>query len=377
VSRGQAASIIISSYNYARFLNAAIDSALAQTHPAEVIVVDDGSTDASRSVIEGYGARVTAILKENGGQASAFNAGLKAANGDAVIFLDSDDVLMPTAVSRAVELLGEGGVSKVHWPLLGMDEAGQPSGGIFPDVPLKGGDFAKEVGRFGPKGYAWPPTSGNAWARGFLEHVFPIPESRFVTCPDLYLCSTAPLLGRVGCVEVPQGYWRVHGANNTSAGPLERRIEFQMRIWDYCFDVIERLCAARGIPCDRASMTRASWKHQVYFLSKAITEVVPRGESFILIDEGGLALNDVVWDRRPIALDEGDAPWGRYWGPPPDDRIAVKEFEKRRAAGATYAVFVPQTFWWLEQYDGFRQHLEREYRRIRRTDELIVFDLRK
>src|SRR3712207_2571509 len=89
-------SIVVNNHNYGRFLRVAIDSALGQTlTPTEVIVVDDGSTDDSRAIIAGYGDRVVAILKENGGQGSAFNAGFAASHGQAVIFLDADDVLLP------------------------------------------------------------------------------------------------------------------------------------------------------------------------------------------------------------------------------------------------------------------------------------------
>src|SRR6516164_3747657 len=111
------ASIIINSYNYARFLGQAIDSALEQTYPyTEVIVVDDGSTDDSRAVLTGYGDRVRAVIKDNGGQASAFNAGLRVSRGEVVFFLDSDDALLSTAVARAVELFRDPEVVKVHWP---------------------------------------------------------------------------------------------------------------------------------------------------------------------------------------------------------------------------------------------------------------------
>ncbi len=69
-------SILINNYNYGRFLSKAIDSALNQEYQnIEVIVVDDGSTDDSRKIIESYGERIKPVLKENGGQASAFNAG--------------------------------------------------------------------------------------------------------------------------------------------------------------------------------------------------------------------------------------------------------------------------------------------------------------
>ena len=63
------ASVIVTSYNYGRFLRTAIDSALAQTYPAEVIVVDDGSTDESRQIIESYGSRIVSLFKSNGGRA--------------------------------------------------------------------------------------------------------------------------------------------------------------------------------------------------------------------------------------------------------------------------------------------------------------------
>jgi glycosyltransferase involved in cell wall biosynthesis len=92
------ASVIIASYNYGRFLGDAIESALAQTYaPVEVIVVDDGSTDESRNVIARVGDRVQSILKANGGQASAWNAGFAASAGDVVLFLDADDLYRPGA----------------------------------------------------------------------------------------------------------------------------------------------------------------------------------------------------------------------------------------------------------------------------------------
>src|SRR5256885_15520885 len=97
------ASIVIDNFNYARFLPAAIDSALAQTLPdTEVVVVDDGSTDDSLDVIACYADRVRPVLKDNGGQTSAFNAGLLAAHGSVVCFLDADDLLEPRAMEAAV-----------------------------------------------------------------------------------------------------------------------------------------------------------------------------------------------------------------------------------------------------------------------------------
>lgn len=96
-------SIIVNNYNYGRFLREAIESALSQTYkPLEVIVVDDGSTDCSRDVIASFGARILPVFKENGGQASALNAGFARSHGDLVMFLDSDDLLLDYAIERVV-----------------------------------------------------------------------------------------------------------------------------------------------------------------------------------------------------------------------------------------------------------------------------------
>ena len=104
-------SIIIGNYNYEAYVADAIESALGQTYPnVEVIVVDDGSTDDSRAVISNYGDRITSIFKENGGHGSALNQGFTASRGQVVMFLDSDDVLLPRAVERVMAEWKEGDV---------------------------------------------------------------------------------------------------------------------------------------------------------------------------------------------------------------------------------------------------------------------------
>ena len=180
------ASVLVSSYNYARFLKTAIDSALAQTYPeVEVIVVDDGSTDDSPRIIARYGSRLVSLFKPNGGQASALNAAVRASSGDVIVFLDSDDALYPHAIDRAVSALRAPGASKVHWNLNVCD----PDGTIHPErvrSELSEGDLRDVVLRRGADGYTWPPTSGNAWTRAFVKEAFPIPEREFTTCPDFF-----------------------------------------------------------------------------------------------------------------------------------------------------------------------------------------------
>ena len=178
-----------------------------------MIVVDDGSTDESRKVIARYGDRVIAVLKENGGQASAFNAGFAAARGEVVIFLDADDVLLPTAARSAVDRFAPG-VTKVYWPLWEMDSQGTAMGTMIPNEPLPEGNFRDRVLLLGPIACREAPTSGNAWSRDFLERALPMPEREFKINSDCYLSTLAPIYGEVRTLADPHSRYRIHGANH-------------------------------------------------------------------------------------------------------------------------------------------------------------------
>lgn len=97
---------IINNYNYQAFLADAVESALNQTTPFdEIVIVDDGSTDGSREIIGNRwsgDSRVRVVLKQNGGQLSAFNAGFEASTGDLLCFLDSDDVYYPDYLEKTL-----------------------------------------------------------------------------------------------------------------------------------------------------------------------------------------------------------------------------------------------------------------------------------
>jgi glycosyltransferase involved in cell wall biosynthesis len=101
-------SVIIPTYNRAAFIVTAVESALNQTQPAnEILVVDDGSTDGTDHILRKFGPPVTVIRQTNRGRSAARNAGLRATTGDAVIFLDSDDVLMPHVIESCAQILNE------------------------------------------------------------------------------------------------------------------------------------------------------------------------------------------------------------------------------------------------------------------------------
>jgi len=91
-----AVSVVIPVYNGERYLGEAVESVLAQTYDDfEIIVVDDGSTDGTVSVAEGFGDRVTIVSQERGGAGAARNRGCALARGRFLAFLDADDLWLP------------------------------------------------------------------------------------------------------------------------------------------------------------------------------------------------------------------------------------------------------------------------------------------
>lgn len=207
-------SIVITNYNMGRFVGAAVQSALDVRWPdKEVIVCDDGSTDDSREIIDGFGDRIVVVHKPNGGQPSAANAVFPLITGDVVFFLDSDDMLAPDA-AEAVMQIWDGRTSKVQFPSLIIDQHGIDIGRIWPGfreshTPQR---VRTELLRTGI--YPTASTSGNAFGIAFLRKLFPVPED--LRGFDSYLCTTAPLYGDVRTITKPLAKFRIHDRNSWS-----------------------------------------------------------------------------------------------------------------------------------------------------------------
>lgn len=205
-------SILINNYNYGRFLQEAIASALTQDYAhVEVVVVDDGSTDDSRDVIARFGDSLTAVFQRNSGQAAAFNAGYAASRGDIICLLDADDRFLSHKVRMVVaEYAAHPSAQWCFHPLafFGAPVAHREQG-HFPaglDVDVRA-DMQRGRLRVVP-----PATSGLTFRRELLATILPMPHEIRITS-DNYL-KFAALGTSIGVfTHVVLAEQRIHSSN--------------------------------------------------------------------------------------------------------------------------------------------------------------------
>ena len=157
--------VVITCYNYERYVAGCISSVLGQTRKAdEILVIEDGSTDKSRAVIASFGASVIPIFKSNEGYKAAINQGFRESKSDIIIFLDADDALHPDAL-ESVESVWREGLAKVQYDLDIIDGTGRLLGRKFANFsrPIAPGEICDSFNRTGT--YRWPAQTEPASRR--------------------------------------------------------------------------------------------------------------------------------------------------------------------------------------------------------------------
>jgi len=220
-------SVILTSYNYERYVSESIRSVFSQTYRnIQLIVVDDGSSDNSVAVIEEvmrdcpFPCEV--ICKTNGGQSSAFNAGFQHATGNVVAFLDSDDYWHADRLEKVIDFmrLFPGGAVYQHQldTGLGLKRNSLMSADIFPLwIEWGGGVLNLADDHDGLLIAPFVPTSGLTFPKVVLDKVFPIPDA-LITCPDAFLTRTSVVHGPLISIPATLGVWRDHGENAGRTG---------------------------------------------------------------------------------------------------------------------------------------------------------------
>ena len=206
-------SVIVTAYNLAQYLPAALESALAQESPGgpiQIIVVDDGSTDNTQEVLAPYADRVEVIRQENGGLVRAVDTGLAAVRGDYVALLDADDEWPRDRLRRHAEILDANPqVGLVHGDMEVMDADGNTIHPSFfawkRDEPTNG----RILARLAKDNF----VSGGAstFRASLMPAIRPIPAD--AAYPDWWLATNIAAVSEIVYDPASANRYRFHGAN--------------------------------------------------------------------------------------------------------------------------------------------------------------------
>ncbi|UFS69439.1 glycosyltransferase [Geomonas sp. RF6] len=244
----QTISVIIPCYNAEKYLGEAIESVLSQSVPPyEVLVVDDGSTDRTPDVVRRFGARVRYLARANGGVSSARNAGIGATTGRNLVFLDSDDLLMPDALRTLASALAAHRGAGIAFGLFHQFE--EDPAKPLPSSPYVAQQIEKTPHDTLPDGtYLYEglfsallrgrfiPIGGTMVRRCVVEAVGAFDE-RFHVGEDRDLWLRATVIFPFICVNRPVLNRRIHSSNLSS-------IRYQQLYNDFNIEIARKLIAA-------------------------------------------------------------------------------------------------------------------------------------
>ena len=225
-------SVLIDTYNHERLIAKALHSVLQQEFPAgsahqfEVIVVDDGSSDNTPEIVRQFEPRVRLIRKKNGGQASAFNAGIPECRGDVIVFLDGDDWWAPGKLQRIAEAFAKNPSAGMigHAFIESFDDGSERA--ITPHIECRLRLDSADGAGFFRLSRCYFGTSRLAMRADLARKILPVPEA-LVFEADEYLFTMGAALADTLVLPDALTHYRVHagnlflGAGATSAG--ERR----------------------------------------------------------------------------------------------------------------------------------------------------------
>lgn len=214
-------SVIVPTYNHGHFISAAIQGVLSQTRTdAEIVIVDDGSTDDTGSVVRSFGERVKYIRQENAGVCAARNRGVAETSGDLIAFLDADDIWEPTKLEKqAAVFASDPGIGLVHCGIREFDSA---TGDAIAEY-LDGGEgwVAEELALW-ERPVILGPGGSIMVRRDVFEEVGGF-DVRLKNGEDWEFCFRVAMKYKVGFVPEVLVHYRNHGLNATkNVAEMER-----------------------------------------------------------------------------------------------------------------------------------------------------------
>ena len=218
-------SVVMTTYNYGKYLKRSISSVLNQDFPAnsrEIIVIDDGSTDNTQRILAEFGDQLRWIRQQNSGQAEGINRALEIVKGDIVAFLDPDDEWYPQKLKRVVPEFQDPEVGMVQH-LLDVKKSVRGSTFRFYNQ-LSSGRIGEHT--LTPD-FRSMPTSALSFRTEILRRFLPAPVV-LRTGTDWYFCVLVALVSKISAIQEPLGAYWVHGSNfftnNVTAASFRQQI---------------------------------------------------------------------------------------------------------------------------------------------------------
>lgn len=207
--------VLIDTYNHERFIEEAVVSVLEQDFARadrEIVVVDDGSTDRTPEILRKFGSQLRVLRKANGGQASAFNAGIPEARGEIVAFLDGDDWWARNKLARVAQAMAsDPSLGIVGHGIIVVDRSGKQQA----ETLREGFRFrANTVGgaKLFRRRACFLGTSRMTIRGQLLDRIGPVREG-IVVQADEYLFTLAAVLADAEVLREPLTYYRYHESN--------------------------------------------------------------------------------------------------------------------------------------------------------------------
>ncbi len=228
-------SVILANYNGGQFLSEAIASIINQKYRNfELIIIDDGSTDGSKKIINEFAQRYPDKIKarfqsQNRGQGVSFNIGFAESTGNLICFMDSDDIWFPDKLGNVESYFSsvKSNIALFQHNLFFMRE------NIITDIKFRDtlvvGNMYKLTQKTKKLPEGFIPTSGLTFPRNILEKILPVPEE-FKICADGFLTRTAACYGDIASVSECWGGYRVHSGNNTFENPDHKNAAYVVNL---------------------------------------------------------------------------------------------------------------------------------------------------
>jgi glycosyltransferase involved in cell wall biosynthesis len=228
-------SALIDTYNQGRYLEQALVSVLEQglsPEELEIVVVDDGSTDETPSIVQKFLPRVRYLRKKNGGQASAFNAAIPETHAPIISFLDADDWWAPGKLHAVLEEFSKNpDIPAVGHAFYDTREDGTPTELVAPDNVSRISLSTPEETRVAASLKCCLATSKLSLRRWVMDRMGPIPE-QLVSCADDPIMNAALALGGAILIDRPLCYYRYHSGNMfgfDSRDPARNRKRYEVQ----------------------------------------------------------------------------------------------------------------------------------------------------